>query len=67
MERWGFGGGVMSTAAPAAAAARLLARGEITGRGVLPPESCIEPQTMFAELVDRGCRVQVATPEEVRA
>ena len=67
MERWGFGGGVMSTAAPAAAAVRLLARGEITRRGVLPAEGCVDPQTMFAELVARGCRVEIVTPEEVRA
>ena len=59
METWGIGGGVVSTATPAAAAVRLLARGEITDRGVMPPESCVDPDALFAELEPRGCRVEV--------
>jgi lysine 6-dehydrogenase len=61
MERWGLGGGIVSTAAPAAAAVRLLARGAIEARGVLPPERCIKPEQMFAELEERGCRFEVST------
>jgi saccharopine dehydrogenase-like NADP-dependent oxidoreductase len=60
---WGIGGGVVSTASPAAAAVRLLARGEIEARGALPPERCLEPEPMFAELESRGCRVEIASPE----
>jgi lysine 6-dehydrogenase len=67
IERWGFGGGIVSTAAPAAAAVRLLARGRIEARGAAPPERCIEPAEMFAELEQRGCRFEVTTREEVRA
>jgi lysine 6-dehydrogenase len=67
MEAWGLGGGVVSTAAPAAATVRLLARGEIDARGVLPPERCIDPATMFRELEGHGCRFEVAVREEVRA
>ncbi len=66
-ERWGLGGGIVSTAAPAAAAVRLLARGQIEARGALPPERCIEPAEMFSELEQRGCRFEVTTREEVRA
>jgi len=55
-EAWGLGGGVVSTATPAAAAVRLLARGAIDRRGALPPESCIDPEQMFAELEGRGVR-----------
>jgi saccharopine dehydrogenase-like NADP-dependent oxidoreductase len=55
-EEWGLGGGIVSTATPAAAAVRLLARGSITKRGALPPESCIDPDEMFAELEGRGVR-----------
>jgi lysine 6-dehydrogenase len=51
----GVGGSVNSTAAPAAAAVRLLARGSLRARGVQPPEACIEPEEMFAELRARGC------------
>jgi lysine 6-dehydrogenase len=60
-EAWGLGGGIVSTASPAAAAVRLLARGSITGRGALPPESCIDPDEMFAELEGRGVRFDVSS------
>ena len=66
VEGLGIGGGVMSTAAPAAAAVRLLARGRITERGVHPPERCIDPDVMFAELEQRGSSFQVETGEEAR-
>ena len=58
---WGLGGGIVSTATPAAAAARLLARGSIERRGALPPESCIDPDEMFAELEGRGVRFDFST------
>jgi lysine 6-dehydrogenase len=62
---WGLGGGIVSTATPAAAAVRMLARGRITRRGALPPESCIDPDEMFAELEARGVRFDVSsTPAE---
>jgi saccharopine dehydrogenase-like NADP-dependent oxidoreductase len=60
-EDWGLGGGIVSTATPAAAAIRLLARGAITKRGALPPESCIDPDEMFAELEGRGVRFDVSS------
>ena len=55
MREWGLGGGIVSTAAPAAAAVRLLARGRIEGRGALPPERCVEPEDLFPELERRNC------------
>jgi lysine 6-dehydrogenase len=58
---WGLGGGIVSTATPAAAAVRMLARGSITRRGARPPESCIDPDEMFAELEARGVRFDVTT------
>jgi lysine 6-dehydrogenase len=64
-DAWELGGGIVSTATPAAAAVRLLARGRITRRGALPPESCIDPDEMFAELESRGVRFEFAsTPVE---
>jgi lysine 6-dehydrogenase len=60
-EAWGLGGGIVSTASPAAAAVRLLARGRISRRGALPPESCIDPGEMFAELEARGVRFDVTS------
>ena len=54
----GLGGGIVSTASPAAAAVRLLARGRITATGAMPPERCIDPDEMFAELETRGVRFE---------
>ena len=60
-EEWGLGGGIVSTAAPAAAAVRLLARGAVEARGALPPEQCIEPDALFPELERRGNRIETVT------
>jgi saccharopine dehydrogenase-like NADP-dependent oxidoreductase len=62
-EEWGLGGGVVSTAASIAAAVRLLARDSINACGVLPPERCIVPEQMFAELEGRGCRFELDLTE----
>lgn len=59
MADWGIGGSVISTATPAAAAVRLLARGVITARGALPPESCITPADLFPELERRSARFEL--------
>jgi saccharopine dehydrogenase-like NADP-dependent oxidoreductase len=66
-ESWGLGGGIVSTATPAAAAVRLLARGAIGKRGALPPESCIDPEVMFGELERRGVRFDFSTKAVERA
>jgi lysine 6-dehydrogenase len=58
-EGWGLGGGIVSTASPAAAAVRLLARGRIEARGALPPERCLDPEEMFGELERRGVRFEL--------
>jgi saccharopine dehydrogenase-like NADP-dependent oxidoreductase len=56
---FGIGGSIVSTAAPAAVAVRLLARGDLVATGVHPPERCVEPEQMFAELETRGCSISV--------
>lgn len=60
---WGIGGGIVSTASPAAAAVRLLARKRITATGALPPERCLDPDEMFAELEPRGVRIEITDQE----
>ena len=60
-DDWGLGGGIVSTAAPAAAAVRLLARGAVEARGALPPEQCIAPDALFPELERRGNRIETVT------
>jgi lysine 6-dehydrogenase len=67
VEALGVGGGVASTAAPAAAAVRLLARGDLAARGVHPPERCIDPDEMFAELRLRGCEFDISLGDATRA
>jgi len=64
-RRWRLGGGIVSTASPAAAAVRLLARGEVSARGALPPERCLDPEAMFTELEKRGSTFEVETAEGV--
>jgi saccharopine dehydrogenase (NAD+, L-lysine-forming) len=66
-EDWGLGGGIVSTATPAAAAVRLLARGQIDARGALPPERCVDPAALFPELERRGNRIDVHIEEEAVA
>jgi lysine 6-dehydrogenase len=64
--QWGLGGGIVSTASPAAAVVRMLARGEIDARGALPPEVCIDPDALFAELEQRGCTFTVEVSDAAR-
>ena len=59
MEEWGLGGGVVSTAAPVAAAVRMLSRGTLTATGVMPPERCVEPDDLFPEVERRNCVFEV--------
>ena len=66
MEGWGLGGGIVSTAAPAAAAVRLLARGDLDAAGAMPPERCVDPDDLFPELERRNCAFEVEVREGVR-
>lgn len=59
LERWGLGGGIVSTGAPAAAAVRLIARGRITETGARPPERCVDPEDLFPELEAHGTTFEV--------
>ena len=62
-EEWGLGGGIVSTAAVAAAAARLYARGRIPRTGAYPPERCLDFDDLAAELEPRGCTFEITTTE----
>jgi saccharopine dehydrogenase (NAD+, L-lysine-forming) len=64
-RRWGLGGGIVSTASPAAAAVRLLARREVAARGALPPERALSPEPMFEQLRSRGCEFSLEVAEGV--
>jgi saccharopine dehydrogenase-like NADP-dependent oxidoreductase len=54
---WGFGIDV-DTGCPPSIAMQMLARGEITLRGCVPPERAIPAQPFFAELLKRGMTVR---------
>lgn len=62
-SEWGLGGGIVSTASVAAATVRLYARGSIPRTGALPPEACLDPDELFAELEPRGTTFGFATQE----
>jgi saccharopine dehydrogenase-like NADP-dependent oxidoreductase len=61
-ERWGIGGNVVSTAAPAAEVARLLLQGQLQATGVVAPEQVLDPATFLPALRRTGCRVSVLGP-----
>lgn len=64
---WGIGGSIVSTASPAAAAVRLLARGRISARGALPPELCVTAEDLFPELERHGCVFEIETRRNAAA
>ena len=66
-EAWGLGGGIISTASVAAAAARLYAGGRMPYVGALPPERCIEPEALFQQLEARGCTFDLQVREVTRS
>ena len=45
------------TRLPASIAALMMDAGEVTVKGVVPPEGCIDPQKFLAELLKRGARI----------
>lgn len=65
-EPFGLGGSIVSTAAPAVAAVRLLARGRIDAVGAQFPERCITPEDLFAEVATRSCAIGVEVGELAR-
>ncbi len=56
-ENWKIGGGTMDTGVPPSIAAQWLAKDRIKTKGVVPPESCIDPLSYFSELSRRGIKV----------
>lgn len=68
IPEWGFGGSVISTSAPAAAAVRLMAQGKLDGAvGALPPEDCVDADALFAELETRNAEFTVTEYEPTEA
>jgi lysine 6-dehydrogenase len=59
VKRWGLGGGIVSTGAPAAACVRLIAGGRISATGCQAPERCVDPDDLFPELEAHGTTFDV--------
>jgi len=59
MEEWGGKAAYYKNIAiPLSIGAQMIARGDIEARGVLPPESVINPDIFFAELEMRGITIE---------
>lgn len=56
--RWRVDGEGYKTAIPLSIGAKMIARGDISAKGVLPPEACIEPKLFIAELKKRNIKIQ---------
>jgi len=56
-DEWGVDGEGYKTATPAAIGAKMLARGDIKTKGVMPPEACIEPEPFLTRLADKGIAI----------
>ena len=55
---WGAAGTARMTGIPASIALQALARGDVTGTGVMGPEAAFEPEAFFTELKQRGIVVE---------
>jgi saccharopine dehydrogenase-like NADP-dependent oxidoreductase len=60
-RRWGISAGALDTGAPLAIAGVLLARGEITRRGVCGAELCVPPESFLRELACYNMHVESST------
>lgn len=57
IPQWGLGVDA-DTGCPPSIIMQMLARGDISARGVLPAEQSIPPKAFFAELVKRGMKIE---------
>jgi saccharopine dehydrogenase-like NADP-dependent oxidoreductase len=64
IKDWGVGSGALRTGIPPSIVAQMLAKGEITERGVLPAEQCVPTNSFFKELAKRGMLVTSTIKEE---
>lgn len=60
-REWMIDGGTVGTGTPPSIIAQWLAAGKIRKRGVLPPESCVDPEEFFKALEPRGIHVTKST------
>jgi saccharopine dehydrogenase-like NADP-dependent oxidoreductase len=56
-EKYGTSALAYLTGVPLSIVGQMLARGEISDLGVLPPEAAVKPKPFFAELSKRGIKI----------
>jgi saccharopine dehydrogenase-like NADP-dependent oxidoreductase len=62
MEEWGGTAAYYKNIAiPLSIGAQMIARGDVQARGVVPPETAIDPEIFFAELARRGIEIHEKT------
>lgn len=64
-EAYGVSGGTLVVGVPPAVVARWLAAGEVSAKGVCPPETSVESVRFFKELAERGIHTEVTVTEQV--
>ena len=64
-EKWRMPMGVFSVGYPAAVVTKMLGRGEIRRRGVLPAELAVPPEAFFGEMKTRGIKVTANLKQNV--
>jgi lysine 6-dehydrogenase len=63
-KEWKVSSAQYGVGIPASVVAQMLGTGQIEGRGVLPPENCVDPTALFKELEKRDMPVTINAPAE---
>jgi len=64
-KRWQLSCGALDTGVPPSIVAQMILSGQISLRGVLPPEVAVEPQPFFEELAKRQIVMRQISEEEL--
>jgi saccharopine dehydrogenase-like NADP-dependent oxidoreductase len=64
-DAYNVSGGTLVVGVPPAVVARWLAAGEVTTKGVCPPETGVEPARFFKELAERGIHTEITVTEQL--
>jgi saccharopine dehydrogenase-like NADP-dependent oxidoreductase len=63
-KEWRVSSAQYGVGIPASIVAQMLGRNQIERRGVLPPENCVDPTSLFSELAKRDMPVTITAPSE---
>jgi len=63
-KEWNVSSAQYGVGMPASIVAQMLGKGQIEDMGVLPPENCVDPTSMFSELDKRDMSIMIKAPAE---